>query len=393
MSAALFGLRANAACRGLPTRLASRCAVAAAFAATVLLGACSSSSKRPDPAPLQAFTPSLTAPLQWSQRVGAMSTSLTISVAGQTVVVADRDGSVMALQLDTGREVWRASAGDRLTAGVGSDGKYASVVTRENELVTFDGGAVKWRQPLATRVLTPPLVAGERVFVMGIDRVVRAFDALDGRRLWTQSRPGDALSLSEASVIAPFKNTLLVGQGPRLAGLDPTLGTVRWDVPIATPRGTNEVERLADLVAPLARVGDTVCARSFQAAVTCVDAERGAVLWTRTSSGNDGIGADDQFVFGGDAVDRLTGWRMASGDVAWTSDSFIYRGLSAPAVMKDAVAFGDSQGIVHLLARDSGRTLQRMNTDGSAIDAAPVVAGGLLLVSTRSGGLFAFRPQ
>jgi GT2 family glycosyltransferase len=35
---------------------------------------------------------------------------------------------------------------------------------------------------------TAPLVAGERVFVLTVDRIVHAFDAIDGRRLWTMQR-------------------------------------------------------------------------------------------------------------------------------------------------------------------------------------------------------------
>jgi len=46
---------------------------------------------------------------------------------------------------------------------------------------------------------------------------------------------------------------LLVGQGQRLTGVDPLRGSVRWEVPLANPRGTNEVERVADLVGPLSR--------------------------------------------------------------------------------------------------------------------------------------------
>ena len=142
--------------------------------------------------------------------------------------------------------------------------------------MVFDAGKLLWRQRVPSRVVTPPLVAGERVFVMSVDRVVHAFDVLDGRRLWTLQRPGDALTLSQAGVIAAYKNTLLVGQGPRLAALDPLRGTLQWEVPMASPRGTNEVERLADLLGPALRLGDKVCARAFQSAVACVDASRGA---------------------------------------------------------------------------------------------------------------------
>ena len=36
---------------------------------------------------------------------------------------------------------------------------------------------------------------------------------------------------------------------------------------LATPRGTNDLERLVDIVAPVSRVGDSVCARAFLAQV------------------------------------------------------------------------------------------------------------------------------
>ena len=82
---------------------------------------------------------------------------------------------------------------------------------------------------------------------------------------------------------------------------------------------------------------------------------------------------------------------MANGDVAWSNERFLHRGLSGPLVTPKAVVFGDAEGYVHFLARDSGETLQRLPTDGSAIVGRPTLAGDTLLVVTRSGGVFAFR--
>jgi outer membrane protein assembly factor BamB len=250
-----------------------------------------------------------------------------------------------------------------------------------------------WRKPLGLRVLTTPLVAGERVFILGVDRSVHAFDAQDGSKLWSVQRPGDPLMLAQGGVLAAFKDTLLAGQGARLAGLDPNNGNVRWEVTIGSPRGTNEVERLADLVAPLARVGDQVCARSFQAAVGCVNADRGALVWTKAIGGTDGVAADEQFVFGADASDRITAWKQANGDVAWTTEKLLYRGLGAPLITGKTVVFGDSEGTLHFLARDNGEAVLRLPTDGTAVVAAPVVSGTTMLAVTKNGGLFAFRPE
>ena len=362
-----------------------------ASVAVAVLAGCAAS--KPKPLPLEPLTPKMAGAVAWSQRIEKVEFPLAVAVNRGTFTVAGNDGTVLALDAETGREVWRASAGAKLAAGVGSDGRFAAVVTREGDLVVFEQGQMKWRKRLGARVSTAPLVAGERVFVLGLDRAVQAFDALDGRKLWTLQRPGDPLSLAQAGVIAAFKDTLMVGQGPRLAGVDPLQGTVRWEVAVGSPRGANEIERLADLVGPAVRTGDVVCMRSFQAAVGCVNAERGAVVWSKAIGGIDGVAADAEFVFGADASDRMTAWKAGSGDLAWTSDKLQYRGLATPLSVGKTVVFGDADGTVHWLSRETGDAQLRLPTDGSAIVGAPVVSGATMLVVTRNGGLFAFRAQ
>jgi outer membrane protein assembly factor BamB len=356
-----------------------------------LLAACSAG--KPTPTPLEAIAPQIAGRQVWSFRIDGAAPGLIVSAREGEFTVASADGSVLALQADNGREIWRGNAGARLSAGVGSDGRHAAVVTRDNELVVLELGAPKWRARLASRVSTPPLVAGERVFVMGVDRIVNAFDVLDGRLLWTFQRPGDPLTLSQPGVVAAFKDTLLVGQGQRLTGLDPLRGTVRWEVALANPRGTNEVERLADLTGPLLRMGDVVCARSFQVGVGCANAQIGTLGWTKNVGGVQAIGGDAELVVGADASDRITAWRAGNGELAWTSEHLRFRGLSAPLVLGRVVIFGDAEGQVHFLDRADGKTLLRLPTDGSPVVAAPAYTGNTVLVVTRNGGLFAFRPE
>ena len=117
-----------------------------------------------------------------------------------------------------------------------------------------------------------------------------------------------------------------------------------------------------------------------------------ATMWSKIVGGTDAVAADRDFVFAGDASDRITAWK-ANGDVAWTSDKLLYRSLSAPLSVGKTVVFGDADGVLHFLARDSGEALLRLSTDGSPIVAQPVVSGTVMLAVTRNGGLFAFRPQ
>jgi outer membrane protein assembly factor BamB len=377
-----------AACR--PAR-AGAVRLGLALSLAVVLAACG--SDRPKPTPLESLTPKIAGRLVWQAKVDGIALPLGVAVREGRFVVAGNDGTVLALEADTGREVWRGQVAQRLSAGVGSDGRYAAVVTNGNDLIVLDGGRETWRARLPARTLTPPLVAGERVFVMTVDRVVHAFDGRDGRRLWVLQRPGDALTLGQAGVLTAVGDTLVVGQGPRMTGVDPLRGTVRWEVPMAAPRGSNEVERLADLVGPPMRLGNVLCVRAFQSTLGCADASRGALLWTRNQAGVQAVGGGEQVVVGADASDRITAYKQGTGELAWTSERLLYRGLSGFLGAGRSIVVGDREGQVHFLDRDSGQTLLRLPTDGSAVVGTPVASGTTLLVATRSGGLFAFRPE
>ena len=348
---------------------------------------------KPTPTALETYAPKIAGRLVWQAQLGRMGYGMVAVARDGLFYVASGDGDLRALKADTGEVIWRNQAGTSIAAGVGADARFATLVSRDNEVITYDNGREAWRKRLPSGVVTPPVVAGERVFVMSVDRVVHAFDAIDGRRLWVLQRPGDALTLSQAGVLTYVGNTLLLGQGPRLLGVDPTKGTVQWDVPLATPRGSNEVERLADLIGPAVRVGDRVCARAFQAAVGCADAVRGAQLWTRNVGGAQAVGGDAERVYGADASDRISAWRASNGDVLWSTEKLLYRGLSGAVAVGPVVVFGDSEGYVHFLSGATGEQQLRLPTDGKPILGTPVVSGNTLLVVTQEGGLFAFRPN
>ncbi|MEY4748869.1 MAG: hypothetical protein RIQ60_1083 [Pseudomonadota bacterium] len=388
-------MRAPAA-TGLPSVLRS-----AALGGLTLLVAASMLSgcaaDKPPPTPLEAVTPRIAGKAVWTASVGTPLPTGTLALVRQggvdRVVAASERGVISTLDVATGALRERIDVGASLSAGVGSDGRFHAVVTQDNELLVVEAGKLRWRARLGSRVVSAPLVAGERVFVQGVDRVVEAYDALDGRKLWSLARQGEPLALAQRGVMLAYRDTLLVGIGPRLLGVDPLLGTVRSETVIAAPRGTNEVERLADLVGPAGRVGDGVCVRAFQTTVACVNAERNSLVWQRNFGGYEGVAADADYVFATDSSDRLGAWKRSSGDPVWSSEKLRFRVLSAPVVAGTTLVVGDSEGLLHFLSRDKGEFLLRLPTDGSAIAAPLTRSGQTLLALTRKGTVHAFRPE
>jgi outer membrane assembly lipoprotein YfgL len=348
------------------------------------LAACSGPS-RPKPTEIQGVPVLQDVRISWQANLGQVDFPLVVSARGDRVALASGQGVVAVLDAASGKEVWRLKLDQPLSAGVGSDGQQLAVVTRNNELVTLQDGKVQWRKSLPAQSFTAPLVAGARVFVLTADRSVLAFDGATGRQLWTQQRPGEPLVLKQAGVMLAVKNTLVVGLSGRLAGLDPSTGVIRWESAVATPRGTNDIERLVDLTAPFDRVGDVVCVRAFQASVGCVNAERGQGVWTRPSVGENGVSGNETLVVAALSNGVVQAFNRSNGERLWDTERLKYRVLSAPLVTPRGVLLADNGGWLYLLSLTDGALLNRIKLEGEALATAPVFAGGRYVVVTREG--------
>ena len=356
------------------------------------LAACQSSSK-PKPAELPPNVAEMGVNQAWQVQLPEVNFPLVTNVSGDVVTVASANGVVAAIDARNGVEMWRANVGVPLSAGVGSDGTLSAVVTRNNELIALEGGKVLWKRSLGAEVFTPPLVAGRRVFVQAADRTTSAWDGQSGWPLWTRARTAENLALRRPGVLLAVGDTLVAGVGGRLVGMSPANGASLWELPIAAPRGTNDVERLVDLTGGVSRVSDSVCVRAYFAAVGCVDTLRGTLSWTKPAVGAEGISGNDEAVYGTESNGTVVAWRRTDGEPVWSVDRYKNRTLTGPLTVGRTLIFGDSSGIVHFLARASGAPLNRITPDGSAIATAPVLAANTVVVVTRKGGVFGYRPQ
>ena len=375
--------------------LGARRAAAVVFLTTAMLGLVTgcASNDRPQPAPLRPVLPLLGVRAAWTSQIGPIEFPLAVRVIGNTAYVADSAGTVAAIDTPTGKDIWRTALGTTLSAGVGSDGRYTAVVSRGNELLVLDKGQLIWRRHLPAMTLTAPLVAGARVFTQSADRTVTAFDAGNGSQLWQQSRQGDSLVLGQSGLLTAVGDSLIVGAAGRVMALNPANGATVWETPVATSRGTNEVERLADVVSGFSRDGDQLCVRSFQYSISCLDVRVGKVLWTKSASGGTGVAADSSAVFGSESDGRLVSFEKSDGKKRWQYDALRFRVLSGPLVVGKAMVVGDDAGNLHFISTIDGQPLNRMRTDGSALAVTPVMAGKTLLAVSRNGGIFAFRSE
>jgi len=365
---------------------------ALAWIAALALAACSSSGK-PQPQALGPNPGLLAVQQAWSVRLAApLAAGADIRVQDDSIILAGRDGSVTTLDARSGAQRARFIVPQAISAAIGSDGQRLAVATQDNHIAVYSAqGRLAWRRTLPAAAYTAPLVAGERVFVLSADRTLSAFDAADGYPLWSVPHPGEALVLRQGGVLLALGNTLLAGLSARLSAIDPDSGALRWQAPIASPRGTNDVERLADLVGPASRVGSSVCTRAFAASVGCVDGTSARVVWTQAFKGAQGIDGNAHAVFAADAQGTVQAWQRSDGARLWSSEQLRQRQLTAPLLWGDDVlVLGDDSGMLHFLSTRDGQALARLAIDSSGVERT-ALQGDTLIVASRNGTVYGLR--
>jgi outer membrane protein assembly factor BamB len=379
----------------------------AALAAVVSVAACTTIGDTYDrwfgsrpaakPAPLAAFKPTAQTRIAWQGSVGpAERTVFFPALNGTTVYAAGAAGQVVGFDVKSGKPVTRLNVGQRLSGGVAASGSLVLVGTAKGEVLAYEpGGKQLWKTQLAGEVLAPPAVEGTLVAVRAGDGRVYGLDALSGKQRWVYQRATPALSLRSYSGVVLERGAVFAGfSGGRLVGLNALTGAVGWDSVVALPRGTTELERVADVMGLPVVDGDRVCAVAYQGRVACFDTQSGTTIWARDMSSVAGMDADHRGAYITDDKNAVIALDKASGGSLWKQDKLFGRGLSAPLAFGRYVVVGDYEGYVHLLSREDGSFAGRIATDGSAIGAAPLALDGdTVLVQTRNGGVFAIAVQ
>ncbi len=348
---------------------------------------------RNPPAALVEFAPTMNVRTAWATSLGnAGAFSFTPAVTSDSVFAAAADGTVVRLEAASGRQLWRINADMPLTAGVGSDGATVVVAAQKGTLLAYDAqGRLRWKAQTSSEVLSAPAVGQGLVVVRSIDNRIAAYDAESGTRRWIVQRTVPPLTLRTAPGIAIAGETAFVGlPGGRLLALALGNGGPRWEVAVGDPRGTTELERVADISGAPVLVGSEICAVAYQGRLACFDAASGAVRWARELSSEVGVGVDEHFVYAVDERGAVYAFARDSGSSAWRNEKLANRNLSSPVPFGRAVAVGDGQGYVHFLAREDGAFVARAATDGSRVIAAvPLLGGATALFQTQAGTLVA----
>jgi len=262
-------------------------------------------------------------------------------------------------------------------------------------LLAFDeNGKLRWKDQATSEILTTPAVGQGVVIIRSVDNQIVAIDVKSGVRRWVVRRSVPSLTLHNTSGILIAGSTAYIGlPGGRLLALALSNGAPRWEATVGEPRGATELERIADVSGTPVLIGREVCAVSYQGRIACFDATNGAVQWSKDLSSAVGLAADERFIFAADERGNVNAFARDTGTSVWRNTQLANRRLSTPVSFGRTVVVGDGEGYIHFLSREDGAFVARVETDGSAILAAPIIVGDNVILQTKDGKLVALGIQ
>ena len=345
------------------------------------------------PSELNEIKTTAQAKVLWSSRLEmSEDDDFTPAIDNGYIYAAGSKGEVLKLSAASGKQEWRVNLGEAITGGVGIGANLVLIGTKSGYVVAYDfNGKMLWKAKVSSQVLSAPKVDFGVVVVRCGDSRIYGLNAVDGSRKWIYERATPPLSLKSSAGVVLDGGAAYAGfAGGKLISLRVEDGKVLWEVSVAQPKGTTEIERIADITSLPVVDGSLVYAVAYQGKVAAVDRATGRIAWSRDISSYTGLNAEDARVFVSHAASSVYALDFSTGKTYWRQGDLRQRRITAPLPMGNVIAIGDVEGYVHLLNREDGVFVGRLQIEEAPIMPQMVALGSSTIIAqTRKGGIYA----
>ena len=349
------------------------------------------------PTSLKEFKAKLNPRILWSAKLdGAESYEFYPGIIGDEAYAASSDGSLAKFDLKTGKAIWKINTGEKLSGGVGAGVNEITVGTSTGLVVAYDlNGKLLWKTRLSSQILSAPKIHEGLVIVRTADNLIHGVNVKDGLKKWTFSRVGPPLSLRSSAGVVVSDGVIYAGfPGGKLAAIREDNGSLIWEITVAQPKGVTEIERASDVTSSPVIDGLTIYTVAYQGKISAVDRVNARTLWSRDISSYTGLNIEGARIYVAHTGGALYSLAIESGKTYWRQGDLLNRKLTTPLSMGDYVAVGDLEGYIHILDKETGAFLGRIQLDEDPVMRHMVeFETGKFLAQTRNGGLYAISIQ
>jgi outer membrane protein assembly factor BamB len=370
------------------------------LAALLIAAGCSKDKDVEPPAALLKFKGTLPVKKLWGDNVGGgkkqvkLRLGLGPTVADGVVFAASHKGEVLAVALDTGKQVWVKKLKLPLSAGPAAGSGMVILGSSKGAVIALDAanGRERWRVRVNSELLSAPAISEKVVVLRSVDGRLHGLDSANGKELWQVEQQVPRLSLRGTATPIIAKELAISGfDNGKVMAVSLTTGDTVWDTALASPHGRTELDRLVDIDSAVRVVGDDVFAAGFQGRTAMMALDSGQIWWAHDMSSYRGLAADGENLFVTQSDGAVVALHDRDGSELWRNEDIKRRGLSTPVETSTAVAVADYQGYVHWLDKKTGYLVARLRVSKFRVSNPPVAVDDTVVVLDDDGKLAAFR--
>jgi outer membrane protein assembly factor BamB len=370
------------------------------FAALLIAAGCSKDKDVEPPAALVHFPVKLPVKKLWSQGVGGgkkqvkLRLGLGPAIDNGVVFAASHKGELLAVSLDTGRDLWVKKLKIPISAGPAAGFGIVVAGSSKGAVIALDGatGRQLWRSQINSELLSSPAISEKVVVMRSVDGRLHGFDTRSGKELWSVEQQVPRLSLRGTAVPIVAKEVAISGfDNGKVMAVSLNTGDTLWDTALASPHGRTELDRLVDIDSAVRVVGDNVFAAGFQGRTAMLALDSGQLWWSHDMSSYRGLAVDADNLYVSQSDGTVVAMRQRDGAEMWRNEKLKRRGLSSPIVTSTAIALADFQGYIHWLDKNTGELVAREHVAKQRVSNPPVGANDTIVVLTDGGTLAAYR--
>ena len=175
-----------------------------------------------------------------------------------------------------------------------------------------------------------------------------------------------------------------------LAAVEAKNGRALWDFPISFPRGTSEIDRLADIDTDPLLVGDFIYISSYQEVTHALNIKEQRIAWSVDISSFHSIAYDAAHLYIGDKKGVIHQLNRTTGKKLWSQEGLRLSSISAPVSVGPYVLVGDGDSQLYVMEKRSGKFMGKHKLGARTIVGESIVDSDTVYFIDSDGDLQSF---
>ncbi len=287
--------------------------------------------------------------------------------------------------------------------GIAYDAGKIFATTGFGEVVALDANTGKelWRVSLEVPIATAPVANGGRVFVMTMDNHAYALAEKNGRQLWDHRGITESAGIMESTSAAVAGDFVIVPYSSgEIYAIRVQNGRPAWNDMLTRSHGVTALSEIDDIAGKPVVDRDLVFAISHSGVMAAIQLDSGERQWSRDVGGIQTPWVAGDYIYVVTLDSQLLCLTRKEGKVKWihqlprwkdpedtSSDPIVWSG---PVLVSDRLIVLSSNGYAESISPYTGELLGRIEIPDQAF-IAPVVANDTLYILTNDASLVALK--